>query len=236
MSATDKRDIVDANAAGESLNDTLKKWRRNTELDLRVAAPGTVVAYNPLDQTAQVTVGFIAIQNVDTPVGNVETPLPPFVVPAARVAWRQGATHSDFHPIVPGDTGLLIFADRALDQWILQGGAPVDPVHARAHDLADAIFIPGLAPTALQATPPVNPAARTIEAPLIALGAAATEFGLRGTTLNATLATARTVLAAVPPSASPDPATITAIAANKTAIIAIIDALAAAISTKVQIE
>jgi len=42
---------------------------------------------------------------------------------------------------------MVHFADRALDQWYLKG-IPVDPEDGRAHDLADAVFVPGLHPDA----------------------------------------------------------------------------------------
>ena len=174
--ATDRRDTIDAPAPGAGLRGLLRRAMRERDLSLRVACPGTVVAYTPATQTATVTLGFLRVQSTNTPAGEVEVLLPPELV-RARVAVVQGATHSDHVPIAPGDTGLLLFADRALDQWYQQGGAPVDPVDGRAHDQADAVFVPGLAPDARRSAPP-TPAllaaqARVIDAPQIALGAAA---------------------------------------------------------------
>lgn len=242
MSTTDGRDNVDAPAPGSGLRGYVRRELRNHELALRVAAPCTVVAYDPATQIAQCTVGYLQVQSVDTPgVGEVEVPLRPDVV-NARVAVVQGATHSDHVPIAPGDTGLLVFLDRALDTWLAQttpappAPIPMDPIDGRAHDMADAVFIPGLAPDDFRAAPPSNPLARTIEAPVIALGAGAADAPLLGTSINTALAPARSALFGTPVSASPDPATVTAVAANKTAILAIIDALAANVSTKVVIE
>jgi len=204
MSTTDRRDGVDAADAGENLFDTLKKMKRLTELGLRVAAPGSVIAYNPLTQTAQVQIGYLPIRSEDTPAGEVETPEAPIIIPAAQVAWVQGATHYDYAPLAPGDSGLCVFCDRALDLWYSTppggrvGGAAgsVDPVDGRAHDPADAVFFPGLSPAATRSPPPVNPAARTIEAPIIALGAAAAAAGpaLRGTPVSAAFTAYTTAL------------------------------------------
>jgi len=46
-------------------------------------------------------------------------------------------------PVAVGDTVLLVFSDRSLDSWAVQGGE-VDPLDDRHHHLSDAIAIPGL--------------------------------------------------------------------------------------------
>ncbi len=169
--ATDKRDTIDTAPAGSGLPRAMRNALRAYALEHCGMKPATVVAYTPATQTATCTVGFL---RVPSPEANLpEVPLPPELV-EARVAVLQGSTHSDHVPILPGDTGLLIFADRAMDLWYRGGGAPVDPVHPRAHNQADAVFIPGLAPDSGRSTPPTIPAARTIDAPLIALGSGAT--------------------------------------------------------------
>lgn len=228
---------------------------RKRDLDLRVAAPATVVSYTPATQTAMCTIGFLKVTATDTPAGEVAVPLPPELV-EARVAIAQGTTWSDQPPIpVPGDTGLLIFADRALDQWYRGGGLPVDPAIGRTHDQADAIFFPGLAPDARLSAPALNPLARTIEAPAIHLGAAAAQPAVRGTLAVAALnayATALTAAAtalngiaqtfyAIP---APTPANQTAMAAGfaawstatGAAQTALASSLAGALSTKVLVE
>ena len=48
-------------------------------------------------------------------------------------------------PIAAGDTVLLIFAERSIDEWMHLGGI-VDTKDARKFDLSDAIAIPGLFP------------------------------------------------------------------------------------------
>ena len=208
-------------------------------LDLRVAAPGTVSGpYDPVTQSVPVTVGFLRIASTEIPPGiELEVPEPPEVIPAARVAIVQGSLHSDQPPIpIVGDTGLLIFVDRALDMWIRAPlGAPVDPVNSRTHNVADAVFIPGLSPLALVSTPAANPLARTIEAPIVQLGAAATGFAVDGTALAVAATGISDVLDIVPPGGLA-PANAIANAANKVAILALLAAIPAALSTKVMIE
>ena len=256
--STDRRDTIDVPTPGAAVRSMLRALRRNTELGLCVMKPGTVVSYDPLTQTAQCTVGFLRVpaQGLDGLPGELGAPMPPELV-AARVAVLQGASHSDHVPITPGDTGILIFADRALDQWYRQGGAPVDPGHARTHDQADAVFLPGLSPDARRSAPPLNPlGARTIDAPIIALGAGAvSEPVVRGlllstalntyagaiTAANTALNAAAQIFYAIPAPTPPQQAAMaTAFAAWNTATIAaqtaLTSALTASLSTKVFVE
>lgn len=48
-------------------------------------------------------------------------------------------------PISKGDTGTLVFCERSLDIWLVQGGC-INPKDFRKHDLSDAQFFPGLKP------------------------------------------------------------------------------------------
>jgi hypothetical protein len=176
--STDRRDTIDTPTPGAAVRSMVRNERRNCELGLCVMKPATVVRYDETTQTAQCVVGFLRVpaQGIDGLPGELGAPMPPELV-SARVAVLQGSTHADHVPILPNDTGMLIFADRALDQWYRQSGVPVDPGHARTHDQADAVFIPGLAPDALRSMPrtpaQIAAQARVIEAPTIALGSAA---------------------------------------------------------------
>lgn len=48
-------------------------------------------------------------------------------------------------PLAVGDTGLVVFAERSMDNWLVQGGT-ADPADPRKFDLSDGIFFPGLYP------------------------------------------------------------------------------------------
>ena len=48
-------------------------------------------------------------------------------------------------PVAVGDTGVALFCDRSIDEWLVKGGV-VNPASGRYHDLSDAIFFPGLYP------------------------------------------------------------------------------------------
>lgn len=49
-------------------------------------------------------------------------------------------------PLRVGNEGQIHFAERSLDNWLEKGGVqpPAEPVQPRAHDLADAVFVPGI--------------------------------------------------------------------------------------------
>lgn len=169
--ANDRRDHLDASAVGETLLDVLRKRDRNLSLAIRVAAPGQVRTYNAATQRADVVLGFRPVREGELR----DEPEAPIVIPGVRVAWPRasgGAAYLTL-PLQPGDTGLLVFADRALDRWYAQGGA-VDPGDARAHSLADAVFYPGLPADSDTITPAPDPVAPVIEGPQIKIGRNAT--------------------------------------------------------------
>lgn len=77
----------------------------------------------------------------------------PLVLPVIQkipVIMPMGADYSIRLPIAVGDTGYCLVADRSLDVWLASEGGVVDPSDSRVHDLVDAVFIPGLAPTSKQ--------------------------------------------------------------------------------------
>lgn len=63
-------------------------------------------------------------------------------VPVIYPRWQNGGV---FFPLSKGDTGLVVFSERSLDEW-LNGGGVVAPEDPRKFDLSDAIFLPGLVP------------------------------------------------------------------------------------------
>jgi hypothetical protein len=232
VSDHDGRDFQDASPPNAQLTDLLRLFRRAMELDLRVSAPGQIVVYDPSTQLASVQLGLLAVE-VDE--NGAEVPQAPLVLPQVPVLCYGGSLGYVSTPIIPGDTGFVLFSDRCIDQW-LQSGGPVDPISGRTHNLADAVFIPGFRPLPSKVTPPVDLTATVVDgSTFVKLGRNATEFVVtKGTTMATTVAAAVTTLTAVPP-ATLDPATISTLAnANKAAILAIGNALVAAISTKVQ--
>lgn len=49
-------------------------------------------------------------------------------------------------PLKPGNTGILLFTDRSIEEWKNQGGGDVTPQARRKNSPTDAVFVPGLSP------------------------------------------------------------------------------------------
>lgn len=232
MSSTDRRDHLDASSPAERLPDVLQKRDRNLELRLRVCSPATVVSYDPAVQTAVITLGFLTVEDRED---GTETPDPPIQLSGVRVAWEKSSpTSYDTRPLFAGATGLVFFADRALDEWYRKGGS-VDPIDGRAHDLADAVFLPGLSPDATKIAVATDQTARVIESTLIKNGRNAADFLIKGTALSTALTPIISTLTAV--LAATDPATVITLAnANKAAILAALSAIQSNLTTKTMAE
>lgn len=182
MSATDEKDNLDGAglqaAASDALTRLLELLRRNVELDLRVAAPAHVLSYNPATQRADLALGFLPVEYVQ----GEEVKQPPLPLPQVPVQWPGTSAGYLTTPLVPGDTGLVVFADRALTKWLENPApGPADPRNGRTHDLADGVFFPGLRVDSGAITPPTSLTNTVLEGPFIALTAAASEPVLLGT-------------------------------------------------------
>ncbi len=167
-----------------SLTDLLALVRRNLELDLRVCAPCSVVAYDSATQRATVMLAALPVAYVE----GVETPQPPVVIPEVPVEWLGGSLGYVTTPLMPGDTGRVTFTDRALAQW-LRTGVPSDPLNGRTHNLGDAIFTPGARHNLNPIVPPTSLTNTVVEGPLVSLGVAALSPAVLGTEITAALTT-----------------------------------------------
>ena len=120
----------------------LREAMRKTAMGLRVCTPCSVAAVRG-NQLVDVQ-PLLLSRYVDG-----STQLLP-VIPHALVCAPLGQGYGIKVPIAIGDTGLALFCDRSLDAWAAGSGGAADPQDCRAHDLNDAIFVPGLVPVAKQ--------------------------------------------------------------------------------------
>lgn len=108
---------------------------------LRVSMPGQVTKYHPAQ-------GLVDVQPLlkDGHLDDTGTWVPdtlPVIYSCPLIFPGSGGFVVTF-PVSVGDQVLLIFTDRALDQWLGKGGL-VDPgIDPRRHHLTDAIAIAGL--------------------------------------------------------------------------------------------
>lgn len=109
--------------------------------DIHTAMPGTIVSYNVSKQTASVQLGFMRqYEGEENP-----TPYPvltdvPVMFPAVKNGWLR-------LPVAAGDTVLVVFAERSIDNWLDAGGTQ-DPGGLEFYSVNDAIALPGLLPSA----------------------------------------------------------------------------------------
>lgn len=108
---------------------------------LRVAGPGSVLAYDATTQKATVQplihegrYDEDGIRQTSRPAAVTNVPV---MFPSTSDGWRLT------FPIAVGSTVLLVHADRSLDRWLVRGGE-VDPEDDRAHAPSDVVAIPTL--------------------------------------------------------------------------------------------
>lgn len=113
---------------------------------VHVALPGKVESYDSLLQKADVK------PLVKHPVvyrdGTTDLDELPIIRGVPLVFPRAGGFFLSL-PVAKGDTVLLVFCERSLDEWMFStGDVDVDPDDTRKHDISDAVAIPGLFPFA----------------------------------------------------------------------------------------
>lgn len=111
---------------------------------LRVALPCAVVAVST-DQTVDLQ-PLLKVRYVGRPPSEMK------VLRSCPVLMPQGQNWRLGYPLAVGDLGLALVADRSLDAWLAGEGGIADPADTRAHDLNDAVFLPGLVPDALNSS------------------------------------------------------------------------------------
>jgi hypothetical protein len=112
-------------------------------LDLHVAIPGKVEAWDSSAQT--VDVRPMVKRAVPTRSGSRKLETLP-AVQGVRVSYVGGGDFAIAHPIAVGDTGVILFMEVNIAQW-LGSGEISDPGDLRRHALGSAVFLPGLTTT-----------------------------------------------------------------------------------------
>lgn len=104
--------------------------------NLRVAMPVKVTSFDSGKQTVScqpmIKVKMVEGDSINLPV-LVDVP----------VKFPRGGGFAVTFPIVSGDEGLVIIADRCIDGWWQSGGLS-EPLDMRFHDLSDGFFLPGV--------------------------------------------------------------------------------------------
>ena len=104
---------------------------------------GIVDEYNPKTRTAKILIANKMLIGQNSDGSQVTQSYAPIYSKVWFFGWGGvGITH----PIEKGQEGILLFSDRELESWYINGG--VNPLgEIRAHSLSDSIFITGLTST-----------------------------------------------------------------------------------------
>jgi hypothetical protein len=124
--------------ADPELKDVLDRYNRLVMSSLNCVQIGTIEAFNPILNTASVSI------NCKRKLANgaiydypLLTDCPVFIL--------SGGTAFINMPIVKGDTCIVLFSDRDIDNWHLTGTVDV-PSSTRMHSLSDGLCIVGIRP------------------------------------------------------------------------------------------
>jgi hypothetical protein len=130
--------------ADPSLKDLLDLLTKNIFLNLNCHAIGTVRLFNPLNQTATITINYKKTYSKPSSV----LPFPdyvdyPVLLDVPIIVLGDGKSSHLTFPIKSGATCMVLFNDRDLDNWFASG--QVGPVATpRAHSMSDGVAIVGL--------------------------------------------------------------------------------------------
>jgi ribosomal protein L18E len=128
---------------GERIGGQEESFRRLAEKiknDIRVAIPGIVQSFDPVEQT--VTVQSAIRERIRDQDGNMSFTDLPLLLDVPVMFPRAGGFVLTM-PVVPGDECLVIFGDMCIDAWWSNGGVQ-NQIEKRRHDLSDGLAIMGV--------------------------------------------------------------------------------------------
>lgn len=119
-----------------SLNYLLGDVQRQTALAINCVQIGTIEEYHAENNTAKVSINFkVKMKNGEDVSYPVLDDCPVFVI--------SGGDASLSMPITSGDTCLVLFNDKNMDDWYLTGKVAA-PADNRIHSIADGIVLVGI--------------------------------------------------------------------------------------------
>jgi hypothetical protein len=122
-----------------TLIEVIKEAIRQNQLELNTMLPAEVVSYDPANQTCVVQPS-LKRTNID-PAEVISRPR----ISDVPVVFPRTSSGGVFFPLSEGDSVMLVFCQRSLDDWIENGGN-VQVRDVRLHDLSDAVALAGFYP------------------------------------------------------------------------------------------
>ena len=108
-------------------------------LETHTAIPGIIQAYDAATQTADVQIVVSRMTREDGTVQQIP------ILPNVPVVHPRSETAFIHMPIAPGDSVLIVFAERNIDDW-RRNAKPGDAPDDRRHHYSDAIALVGMFP------------------------------------------------------------------------------------------
>lgn len=129
------------------LREFMQRIKREIKSEIFKVAPGTIVAFDKDSQTASVKLDYKAViiggipQSNGTAVDKIVDY--PIILKCPVMVLTGGAARLTL-PVAAGDTCIVLFCDRDIDDWYQTGDTNRPPATARMHDISDALAIVGI--------------------------------------------------------------------------------------------
>lgn len=130
------------------LFDVLYRLRRDIFASLNVCQIGKIETYDPLTNSASVSIQFKRLLPDNSEIDY------PLLLQVPVVILNGGGASLTF-PITAGDQCLIIFNDRNIDNWYLEGAVRI-PSDARMHNLSDGFALIGARNLSTAQPSPIN--------------------------------------------------------------------------------
>ena len=151
----------------------------------------TIVAFDPVTQTATATVNYKKLFFQFNPLTDQNDPIlfPYPLLVQCPVIFLGGGLGNLTFPVIPGDECLALFNDRDIANWLMTGNSQLGPDTLRLHAFSDAILLVGVR-SLPRVIPDFNPLATelkfgTTKISLTATGATISVGGTTELTINA---------------------------------------------------
>lgn len=129
------------------LIDLFHEHKRDIMISLNCHAVGIIKKFDPSNQTAQVSISYEKEVLEPDQAGRLVPVAKAYPILAdVPVVINSGGTAGITMPIKSGDSCLILFNDRDIDNWFINGESG-PPNSARLHSFSDAIAIVGLRST-----------------------------------------------------------------------------------------
>ncbi len=124
------------------LKTVLDLFKKDIMISLNSHAVGTIQLFNPVKQTAQVSINYKKTFYTGPTLQDEEYVDYPVLLDVPIVIMSGGLATLTF-PIFPGDTCLLLFNDRDISEWLTSGQVGPVPTQ-RLHSISDGFALVGV--------------------------------------------------------------------------------------------